>query len=228
MPTTSGTYDFFPSTGEMGLTAFGRVGIKRTAITASHMTELRNAANFLLSEWSNQTPNLWEVGLTSTALVDGTATYSVTDRTVMILDMYISYGTPSTDRLLFPISRSEYASYPNKTTEGVPTVFWFNRLVSPTITFWPVPDASSTYTARYYSVRQTQDANLGSAENPEIPYRMLEAFTAGIAWKLAEIYNQPLEEKLFARYQRAWGIAASQDTENVPVYISPGIGGYFR
>jgi hypothetical protein len=71
MPTYSGTFDFFPSTGEIGLTAFGRIGIKRTAVTASHMAELRNAANLLLSEWSNQTPNLWEVGLISTALTLG-------------------------------------------------------------------------------------------------------------------------------------------------------------
>lgn len=228
MPTFSETFNFVPSTGEIGLTAFGRAGVKRTAITASHMAELRNAANFLLSEWSNQTPNLWVVDLISEPLVASTATYDVPAETVMILDMYISYGTPNTDRLIFPISRSEYAAYPDKTTEGIPTVFWFDRLIAPTFTLWPVPDSATTYTVNYYSVRQNYDANLGSAENPEIPYRFLEAFTAGLAWKLSEIYNQSLEEKLFARYQRAWGIAASQDTENVPVYISPGIGSYFR
>lgn len=227
MTSTSGTFNFFPSTGEIGLTAFGRIGVKRTAVTASHMAELRNAANFLLSEWSNQTPNLWEVGLTSTALTAGTASYSVTPQTVMILDMYISYGAPNVDRLIFPISRSEYAAYPDKTTQATPTVFWFDRLISPTITLWPVPDDVFTYTANYYSVRQTYDANLESAQNPEIPYRFLEAFTAGIAWKLSEIYAPQLEDKMHARYLRAWGIAATQDTENVPLYITPGIGGYF-
>lgn len=227
MPTYSGTFNFIPSTGEIGLTAFGRIGVKRPAVTASHMAELRNAANFLLSEWSNQTPNLWEVGLTSTALTAGTATYTVTNETVMILDMYISYGTPSTDRLIFPISRSEYAAYPDKTTQGVPTVFWFDRLISPTITLWPVPDSSATYTANYYSVRQTYDANLNNAQNPEVPYRFLEAFTSGLAWKLSEIYAPQLEDKMFARYQRAWAIASTQDVENVPLYITPGMGGYF-
>lgn len=227
MPTYSGTFDFFPSTAEIGLTAFGRIGIKRTAITATHMAELRNAANLLLSEWSNQTPNLWEVGLTTETLVAGTATYDVSPEVVMILDLYLSYGTPSTDRILAPISRSEYAAYPSKTTQGVPDVFWFDRLTSPTVTFWPVPDSSTTYTANYYAVRQTNDANLGSAQNPEIPYRFLEAFTSGLAWKLAEIYNPALEDKMFARYQRAWGIASAQDVENVPLYITPGLGGYF-
>lgn len=228
MPTYSGTFNFLPSTGEIGLTAFNRIGIRRTAVTASHMAELRNAANLLLSEWSNQTPNLWEVSLQTTALTAGTASYSVAGETVMILDMYISYGSPSSDRLIMPISRSEYAAYPSKTTQGVPTVFWFDRIISPTFTLWPVPDSAQTYTANYYSVRQTYDANLNNAQNPEIPYRFLEAFTAGIAWKLSEIYAPQLEDKMFARYQRAWGIASAQDTENVPLYITPGIGGYFE
>jgi hypothetical protein len=228
MPTFSGTVDFAPSTGEIGLTAFGRIGVRRTAVTASHMAELRNAANLLLSEWSNQTPNLWAVGLISVPLVAGTATYNVPAETVMILDMYISYGTPSTDRIIFPVSRSEYATYPDKTTQGTPTVFWFDRLIAPTFTLWPVPDSVATYTANYYSVRQVYDSNLGSAQNTEIPYRFLEAFTSGLAWKLSEIYAPQLEDKMFNRYSRAWGIAASQDVENVPFYITPGIGGYFR
>lgn len=225
MPTYSQTFNFFPSTGEIGLTAFGRIGVKRTAVTASHMAELRNAANLLLSEWSNQTPNLWVVGLTSTALVAGTATYNVTPETVMILDMYIT--ADGTDRIIFPISRSEYASYGDKTTQGYPTVFWFDRILAPTFTLYPVPDASATYTANYYSVRQTYDATIANATSPEIPYRFFEAFTAGLAWKLSEIYQPALEEKMFARYQRAWGIASAQDVENVPLYITPGLGGYF-
>jgi hypothetical protein len=227
MPSTSGTFNFFPSTGEIGLTAFARIGVKRTSITASHMAELRNAANLILSEWSNQTPNLWVVDLTTVPLVAGTATYDVAPEVVMILDLYISYGAPSVDRILSPISRSEFAAYPAKTVQGSPTVFWFDRLTSPTFTLWPVPDDSQTYTANYYSVRQTYDADLQGASSPEIPYRFLEAFTAGLAWKLAEVYNQALEDKMFARYQRAWGIASAQDVENVPIYITPGIGGYF-
>lgn len=225
--TTSGTYNYTPSVGEVGLIAFGRIGVRKTAITASHMADMVNAANLILSEWSNSTPSLWEVGLISVPLVAGTATYDVPPQTVMILDMYISYGSPSFDKLIMPISRSEYASYPNKTTQGVPTVFWFDRLIAPTFTLWPVPDSAFSYTANYYSVRQTQDAAATSAQTPEIPYRFFEAFVAGVAWKLAEIYAPQSEDKMFARYQRAWVIASTQDTENVPLFISPGIGGYF-
>ena len=158
--TTSGTFSYNPSLGEQGQIAFGRIGVRRTELTPAHMADLRTAANDLLAEWSNMTPNLWEVGLQTTSLVQGTATYTVAAETVMVLDLYISTGTPATDRLIFPISRSEYASYPNKTQQGFPTVFWFDRLVTPTITLWPVPDGNGPYTMNYYTVRQTQDANL--------------------------------------------------------------------
>ena len=226
--TTSGTYNYAPSVAEIGLTAFNRIGIHRTEITVNHMNELKNASNLIMSELSNRQPNLWTVGLTSVTLVPGTATYAVNPEVVMILDMYISYGTPSTDRLIFPISRTEYASYPNKAQQGFPSVFWFDRLISPTFTLWLVPDSTYTYTCSYYSCRQTQDSVLTNGLTPDVPYRFLEAYTAGIAWKLAEIYAPEREDKMFARYERAWQIAGTQDTENVALYISPGLQGYFR
>lgn len=224
----SGTYNYQPSTAELGLTAFNRIGLRRTEIDTTHMNELKNASNLIMSELSNRQPNLWTVNLVSVPLIAGTATYNVNPEIVMILDMYITYGMPATDRLIFPISRTEYASYPNKSEQGFPSVFWFDRLTSPTFTLWMVPDSVYTYTANYYACRQTQDSLMTNGVTTDVPYRFLEAFTAGVAWKLSEIYAPEREEKLLARYERAWMLAATQDTENVPLYISPGLSGYFR
>ena len=226
--TTSGTYSYFPSTAELGVTAFGRIRVRRGEILASHMQDLKNAANLLMVEMSNLQPNLWTVGLNTETLVASTAEYDVDPQVVMITDMYISTGSPAVDRLIFPISRTDYASYPNKTQEGFPSVFWFDRTVAPTFTLWMVPDDSQTYTANYYTVRQTQDTNITGGQTAELPYRFLEAFTSGLAWKLSEIYAPELEDKMFARYNRAWQIAATQDVENVPLYISPGLDSYWR
>ena len=226
--TTSGNYQFAPTLGEIVLNAFGRCQVRPSEITQSHMFTARMAANLLLSEWSSLQPNLWEVALQSLPLVKGTATYSVAAQTVMILDLYISYGSPSTDRYLYPVSRTEYASYPNKTQQGFPNVYWYDRLISQSITFWYVPDGNGPYTANYYSVRQTQDADVTGGQQPEIPYRFFEAFCAGLAWKLAETYSPQMEDKLFQRYQRVWLIAAGNDTENVDIYIQPNLSGYWH
>jgi hypothetical protein len=162
-------------------------------------------------------------------LTQGVATYSVPAPTVMILDLYLTIGATATvDRYLYPISRTEYASYPNKSVQNPPTVYWYDRLISQNITFYPVPDGNGPYTAKFYSVRQTQDADVPNGFNVEIPYRFYEAYCAGLAWKLSELYAPQMEDKLFVRYQRALQIAQTQDTENVAMYISPGLTGYYN
>lgn len=227
--TTSNTFDFSPSGAEFILTAFKRCGIAATDITPEHNREARMALNFILSEWSNSQPNLWEVELQVMPLFEGVATYETPAATVMILDLYIAIGTgPTTDRYLYPISRTEFASYSNKTVQGSPTVYWYDRLVSQNVTFYPVPDGSGPYTAKFYSVRQTQDADIINGKQVEIPYRFYEAYCSGLAWKLSEMFAPALEDKLFTRYQRALSIALAQDVENVPLMIAPGLSGYFK
>lgn len=225
---TTQNYNFNPSAGEIVLDAFGRCQIRPAEITQSHMFTARMKLNLLLSEWSNNQVNLWEVNLQSIPLVQGSATYSVPAEIVMILDLYVSTGTPANDRYMNPLSRTEYAAIANKTTQGNPSQYWFNRLIAPTVTFYPVPDGSLSYVVKYYAVRQTQDADVTNGYNVEVQTRWMAAFTAGMAWMLAETYAPALEDKLFARYQRAWNIAAAQDTENTPLYIGPQLGSYFR
>lgn len=222
---TSKTFNFAPSGAEFVLAAYGRIQVRPTEITQDHMFNARMALNFILSEWSNNTPNLWEVDLQTMPLTQGVATYAVPAPTVMILDLYLNVG--SIDRYLWPVSRTEYASYVNKTQQGTPTVYWYDRLISQNVTFYPVPDGNGPYTAKFYSVRQTQDADVSNGYNVEIPYRFYEAYCAGLAWKLSETYAPQLEDKMFARYNRAMQIALVQDTENTGMMISPILSGYY-
>jgi len=224
--TTTGTYAFNPSLGELVLNAFSRIGIRRTSILASHLADARMEANLLQAEWNNRQVNLWATDLVSTALTQSTATYDIGDSTVMILDAYITVS--GLDYVIMPISRTEYASIPNKTQEGRPSQFWFDRLVNSDITLWPVPDASSTYTLNYYRCKLIQDAALTGGLNVEIPQLWLDAFAAGLAYRLARIYAPMMKMDRKAEYDEAWAIAATQNTENVPLSIIPGIAGYFR
>lgn len=229
--TTSNTFNFAPSGAEFVLAAFGRLQIRPSEITPTHMFTARMALNLVLSEMSNEQPQLWEVGLQTFPLTQGVATYAVSAPTVMILDLYLETGTTTTtttDRYLWPVSRTEYASYTNKLTQSTPTVYWFNRLTAPTITFYPIPDGNGPYVAKFYSVRQTQDADVMNGRNVEIPYRFYEMYTAGVAWKLAETYAPQLEDKMVAKFERAKTIAYKQDQENVAMTLVPGLSGYFN
>ena len=229
--TTSGTYTYNPSIGEVVLYAFNLCQVRSTSIAQEHLNSARQAMNMMLSRWSNMGVNLWKVDTETITLVEGQSTYPVPADTVMILDMYARTpsGTTNTDRIMMPVSRSEYASYPNKLQQGFPTVFWFDRLISPTVTVWPVPDGSgSPTTITYYRVTQVQDANLPGGETIDVPYRWLDAFANGLAYYLARIWQPQLVGQLKQEADEAYMIAANQDTENVSVYISPMISGYFR
>jgi hypothetical protein len=225
---TSQSYNFNASAAECVLDAFLRLGLRPTEITQTHMQQARLSAGFILTEFSNQQPNLWAVGLQTIPVLQGQATYTISAQIIMVLDLYITTGNPPIDRYLYPISRTEYAAISNKTVQGPPTQFWFDRLVSPTITFYPTPDSDGPYLCNFYSVRQNQDVSLVNGNTIEVPFRFLDAFCAGLAWKLSEKYAPEREDKLFARYTRAWGIAATQDVESVPLMIIPGVAGYWR
>jgi len=209
---------------------FSRCGIRRTSLLAEHMADGRNAVNLAMVKFSNLIPNLWTSEQQTVALIPGTATYTLPARSVMILSCFIrtGSGTSQNDRLIFPISEYEYASYPNKQDAGFPSVYWLNRQITPTLTFWLVPDAAQTYTAYLQIVRQLQDANLPSGETPDIPYRWIDALCAETAYRLSRIYAPDKEQIRKSDAQEAWSIAATNDVENVGLTIQPGIGDYYR
>jgi len=231
--TSSGTYNFSVSNGEVVLAAFERIKIFAPSLRIEHLQTARRELNFLLGEASNKQVNLWKVDKVSVPLINGQTTYPVDPRTVMILDAWITTGTNSptsaNDIYITPISRTEYASFSNKNTPGRPTCYWFDRLISPTVTLWPVPDQNNNYTLNYYRCIQMQDANLAGGETPDLPYLWLDWFVAGMAHRLARPYSTPDIEKLRkADAVEAWTIAATQNTENVPTTIAPGISSYYR
>lgn len=228
--TTSGTYTFDPSLGELTLFAFNLCQLRNTSLTQEHMQSARVATNLMLSTWSNMGVNLWAVDLVTTPVVQGQATYAVDSNTVMILDAYMvtSQSGSSIDRIILPVSRSEYATYPNKEQQGFPTVFWFDRLINPTVTLWPVPDGTSTSSLKYYRVRRLQDAGMTNAQTVDIPYLWLEAFADGLAYRLAKVWNPAMAAGLKAAADETYKIAADQNIEQASQFISPQIFGYYR
>jgi len=229
--TTSGTYNFSPALGELTIYAFNLCGLRGASLLQEHMQSARMASNMLLSRWANQGVNLWKVDLVTVPLVTGQETYSVDAKTVVILDAYVTNDQTgeNIDRIIMPISRTEYASYPNKEQQGFPTVFWFDRLLSPTVTLWPVPNVDNgPSTLSYYRVTQIQDANLQNGLTVDIPYLWMEAFAYALATRLAQIWAPDKVALLKPFADEAYQIAADQNVETAATYISPMVSGYFR
>jgi hypothetical protein len=226
---TSTTYQFSPDLGELTLYAFNLASVRPNAITQAHMESARMAANLLNARWSGQDVNLWAVDLQTIPLVPGNATYSVPSNTIAILDAYTITGTGAgqRNRIILPISRSEYASYPNPLMPGAITVYWFNKLLAPNISFYMNPDGSQG-SVSYYRVRQLQDAKLQGGLAPELPYYFLEAYALGLAQRLAMVWNPAAAAGLKTLADEAFEIAANQNTERAAFYVSPMTASYFR
>lgn len=225
----SNAYNFGPSLGEFGLYALSRCDIRNTAIEQQHMFDLRMAANLVCADFSNKGVNLWQVDLVSQPLTQGVATYDVDPAVVVILDAYRTQGTgeATIDQILLPISRSEYASYPNKQQQGVPTTYWNDRLLAPTVTLYQTPDGTWP-TLNYYVVRQLMDANLADGGGVDIPPVWAKAFSDALIAELSLTWA-------FAKYptfksvaDASYLAAASQNEEIAAQYIAPQMAGYWR
>lgn len=225
---SSGTYTFESSNSDTVLGAFGRLQIRPTELVTEHLRQAYRQANLLNAEWANKQVNLWTEETVEVDLTDGTKTYDLDPTVLMILIGMIRTGSDDnpTDTIITPLSTTDYWAQPNKESAGKPTSFWFNRQITPQVTFWQVPNADDTYTAVFQCVRQIQDANLASGQTPEIPYAWLDAYEAGLAYRLSRYYKPELEDKRKMDYMEAWNVAATFNVENVPLMLTPMLSAY--
>ena len=144
---TSGSRDFDLDVAEIIEEAYERCGLElRTGYDAR---SARRSMNLMFADWANRGLNLWTVKQGTQALTQGTATYTFTADYTDLLDVVVRRS--GTDFELSRMSRSEYLNTPNKTTQGRPSQFYYNRQVSPEVTLWPTPE-NSTDTLVYYYV----------------------------------------------------------------------------
>ena len=207
---TSGTFDFAPSVGEVVLNALSRIQIRGPTVKTEMLHMASQEANLMQVEWSNRGPNLWTVDFQEVDTIPGYATYPVDPSTIAVLEVTIGTGDPpnQNDIMLTSISRGTYMAYPNKDSPGRPTVYWYDMLVAPTITLWPVPN--DVYHLRFSRYRQQMDATMRAAGNFETPYRWLDAACSGLAARLAVHYAPALEATRTAQAERAYGYAARE------------------
>lgn len=222
----SGTYNFAPAIGSLALNAFGRCGIRRTSVLAQHMEDVFLETNLMQADWSADGLLFFNVELITQPLTTGQQVYTVPSNAITVLDVYVAVNGGS-NRLLFGFSRTDFASLGNPLETGFPTSFWQDRLLTQTLSLWPVPDSNAQYTMYYYIQTQPQDAVTQAGGNAAVPYYWLDAFTAGLAHRLSRIYAPQLEDKRKVDAQEAYAKASKQN-EQVPMYITPGLSSYFR
>ena len=231
--TTSGSTTFNLTLNELCEEAFERCGAELR--TGYDLRTARRSLNLLTIEWTSRGINLWTVEQGSVALTQGTISYDLPVDTIDLLDHVVrtQSGINQTDININRISVDTYSSIPNKNTLGRPIQVWINRqsgatepgaggVANPTINVWPAPDQTGLYTFVYWRLRRIQDAGNG-VTTQDIPFRLLPALVAGLAYYLSMKVPGALERTdiLKAQYDEQWMLASDEDREKAPLRIAP-------
>jgi hypothetical protein len=222
--TTSGTAAFNLDLSEIVEEAFERCGSELR--TGYDLRTARRSLNLMFADWANRGLNMWTFEQGTINLVPGVATYDLPADTVDLLEHVIRTGagnaSTQADLTITRISVSTYATLPNKLTQARPIQIWVERLNTPRVTLWPVPDNSQTYQLVYWRLRRIQDAGDG-VNTMDMPFRFVPCMVAGLAYYLAMKVPGAADRMgaLKAQYDEAWELASTEDREKAPDRLVP-------
>jgi|TARA_R100001460_G_scaffold28265_2_gene56633 hypothetical protein len=218
---TSGTRNFDLSIGEIIEEAYERCGLEvRTGYDAE---TARRSLNLMFADWSNRGVNLWTVRSATQALTQGTSAYTLSKHTVDILQVVLNRD--GTDYEMDRISRDNYATIPDKTTQGRPSQYYFDRSISPVLNVWATPE-NSTDTLTYYYIQQMEDADY-LYNNVEAPLRFYPCMVAGLAYYMAMKRAPDRLQILKAVYEEEFARASDMDQDFLDLPLRPS-GSYLR
>ena len=215
--TTSGSRDFNLDVGEIIEEAYERCGLEvRTGYDAR---TARRSLNLMFADWANRGLNLWTVKQGTITLTAGQAQETLTADVVDILE--VTLRRSGTDYEVERISRGEYATLPNKTTQGRPSQFYFDRQIDPVINLWSVPE-NSTDQLIYYYVRRIEDAD-ALVNTTDMPFRFYPCMVAGLAYYMAMKRAPERVQLLKSVYEEEFQRAADEDEGRTPLKLQPSL-----
>jgi hypothetical protein len=158
-------------------------------------------------------------GTSSSATTTISADPSLADvqNTIDILDMVVRRS--GSDIAVNRISRSDYLAIPNKDDQGRVSQFFVDRLITPTVTIWPVSE-NSTDILIYYRLLRIDDADT-SVDTMEVPFRFLPSLVSGLSYYIAMKRAPTRMADLKISYEEDFSRAATEDRERTSLQLVP-------
>ncbi len=214
---TSGSRDFNLDVAEVIEEAYERCGLEvRTGYDAK---TARRSLNLMFADWANRGVNLWTVEQDTKTLTQGTAAITLTADVVDLLEVVLRRD--GTDYTVQRIIRGEYVTLPNKTTQGRPSQFYFDRQIVPVINLWTVPENSTDQLIFYY-VQRIEDAD-ALTNTTDMPFRFYPCMVAGLAYYMAMKRAPDRVQLLKTVYAEEFQRAADEDIGRTPLKLQPSI-----
>ena len=212
---TSGSTDFDLDVAEIIEEAYERCGLE--VRTGYDIKTARRSMNLMFADWANRGLNLWTVKQATLSLTAGTATYTLDPSYTDLLE--VSLRRSGTDFELSKMSRGEYLGLPNKTTQGRPSQYFYNRQTTPQITLWATPE-NSTDTLIYYYVKRIEDVDTFT-NTTDAPFRFLPCIVAGLAYYLSMKKAPQLVQQNKLVYEDELKRALDEDGQRASTFIAP-------
>ena len=213
----SGSKNFELDVTEYIEEAFERCG--REARTGYDIKTAKRSMNLLFADWANRGLNAWTIEQTTQALTQGTSNYSLGADTIDILSAVIRRS--DVDYSIERLSRDDYLAVPNKTTQGRPSQFFLDRLITPVLKLWPVPE-NSTDVVVFDRLVRIDDADT-SQNTVEVPFRFYPCLAAGLAYYIAIKKAPDRVQLLKAVYEEEMDRAMSMDRDRASFNIVPSL-----
>jgi hypothetical protein len=215
--TVSGSKNFELDVTEYIEEAFERCG--REVRTGYDIKTAKRSMNLLFADWANRGLNSWTIEQSTQALVAGTAEYTLGSDTIDILSAAVRRD--NVDYNIQRLSRDDYLGVPNKTTQGRPSQWFLDRLISPVLKLWPVPE-NSTDVIVFDRLVRMDDAD--TAQNTvEMPFRFYPCLAAGLAYYIAIKKAPDRVQLLKAVYEEEMERAISMDRDRASFNIVPSL-----
>lgn len=214
-----------PDLPELFEEAFERAGLEMRS--GYDLKTARRSLNLMTLEWANRGLNLFTIEAGTQVLTPGTGTYTMPTGTIDLIEHQLRTGTGTSqvDTSLERISVSTYAQQTNKQITGRPTQIFVQRLAgSTTVTLWPLPDNTQTYTLFYYRLKGIDGLASGiGADANMVPPRFVPALVAGLAYYIAMKKPEAAERviPLKAVYEEQFELAAMEDRDRSSVMFVP-------
>jgi len=213
----SGSKDFELDVADYVEEAFERCG--KEMRTGYDLKTAKRSMNLLFADWANRGLNQWTIQQVTTTLTQGVSEITVGADTIDILSIVVRRD--GTDYGIQRLSRDDYLNIPNKTQQSRSSQWFLDRLISPVLKLWPVPD-NSTDQIIYNRLVRLDDADTAT-NTLQIPFRFYPALAAGLAYYIAIKKAPDRIQVLKALYEEEMQRAMDEDRDRASFNVVPSL-----
>ena len=224
--TTSGTTTYNLVASEIMKEAFDLCGIgsEGESISADMYERAFRSLNLICKALGTK-PHLWLETPVTVTLVAGQASYVLADKPLKIRDVRRKITSGGVETPLMEWARSQYEEQPNKTTQAVPTAYFFDpQRDTATVYLWPTPSSAvaSAMTLELIERRRIEDI-VTAGDNVDFPQEWMLSLAFMLAEQLALKYGVTPDIRSEIM-QRAQGYRAQMDAfdqEEASLFMQP-------